>query len=246
MSSNLKGDFIVGAFSQLRISGLTVDPSPEDAELALQRLEDMGSEIPFVSTGYYREDLPDPNTPHNVDRKFWNGFHTCLAIRLMPDFGKGFQPDPILMKQASAALSQMYCQTAQRPQMQYPSRMPRGSGTTRRWYRWTNFFIPESVAPISPDTIQMYIGDISDFTESFASYLLSGETIASVTITATDGLTVTTSSNTDSDVTYTIQAVGTTDSSGNPLLQLKMVVVTSSGRQVTRIINFDLTDSTIS
>jgi hypothetical protein len=245
MPSNLKGDFVNGAFSQLRISGITVVPSPEDLELALERLEDMASESPFSSTGYYFEDEPDPNTPHNIPRKYWQGFKAILALRLMPDFGKGAAPDPMLIKQANAGLSTISAGTARIQQIQYPARMPKGSGTTLRSGRWTRFFTPEVLAPIVPETVRMYVDDIRSFTESFASYLLDGETISSYTIDSDTGLTITADANADPDITYTIRADGSSPTGGDAFLQVKIVVTTSGGRKETRIINFELLASDI-
>lgn len=240
MPSNTKGDLINGAYSQLRISGITRNPTPEDLELALDRLEGMASQTPFSRTGYAFEDEPDPNTPHNVPRKYWQGFTTNLAVRLMPDFGKGEKLDQSLLRQANASLSYMSAGTARVQRTQYPPRMPMGSGS-----RWGRFFIPVEVAPVSPETVRMYIDDIRSFSESFAAYLLDGETISSYTIDSDTGLTITADANADPDITYTIRADGSSSSGGDPLLEVKIVITTSGGRKETRIINFELIDSDI-
>lgn len=241
MPNNLKSDLINGAFSQLRISGMTINPNGDDLELALERLEDMASESPFCETGYYFEEDPDLNTPHNVPRKCWQGFKTNLAVRLMPDFGKGRQPDAVLQKQANAGLSTISAFTAKIPFTQYPTRMPKGRG-----YGYQNrFFRPEDIAPISCETRRMYIDDVQTFTESFADYLRSGETISSYTITSDTGLTVSGDSNTNTAVSFTVTATGTSSTGGDPLLELKIVVTTSDSRLKTKIINFELIDSDI-
>lgn len=246
MPNNLKVDFINGAFGELRISGITLNPSPEELEMALEVLEDMASESPYSSTGYYFEESPDPNTPHNVLRKFWRGFKTNLAIRLMPYFGKGFKPDGQLIKNANASLSQMYAGVATVPRIQAPARMPLGSGSSLK--RWSRFAIPGDVAPISPETVRMYIDDVQTFTESFAAYLRDGETISSYTITADTGLTVSGDAiaTGDTAIDYTVTADGSSDTGGDPLLELKIVITTSDSRLNTRIINFELIDSDIS
>jgi hypothetical protein len=248
LADNLKVDFINGAFSELRISGITLNPSSEEHKKALDILEDMASEPPFNATGYYFEDDPDPNTPHNVPRKFWRGFKTNLAIKLMSHYGKGFKPDQVLISQARGALSSIYAGVARIPQIQYPSRMPLGRGTILKAGRWSRFSIPQDVAPISPETIRMYIDDVRTFSESFASYLLNGETLSSYTITADTGLTISDDAlNDDSTaVNYTITATGSSETGGDPLLELKIVATTSDSRIETRIINFELLDSDIS
>jgi hypothetical protein len=67
--SHTKVDLISGAYSKLRISGLTVQPTPEDLELALTRLENTMAEIEGarnICLGYNFEDQPDPNSVSNI------------------------------------------------------------------------------------------------------------------------------------------------------------------------------------
>ena len=238
-----KGDIINRAFSTLRISGITVDPSPEDLALALVKLENMAAEFAGrnIRTGYLLEDDPDPGTPHNMDRKFWNSYDVLLAVRLMPDYGKGATPDVTLIRQASAGFSFLSSLTATIKQVQYPSRMPVGSGASVG----SKFFGKVVEAPNAVPTRIMYIGDITTFVEHFDSYLETGEDVASHTIAASTGLTITADALATPDVTYTIQAVGNGDGSANSLLQVKIVATTTTGRKETRIINFKLLESSI-
>ena len=60
-----KADRINSAYSKLRISGLTVDPSPEDLSLALMTFENMMSELEMgrnICMDYNFEVDPDPNS----------------------------------------------------------------------------------------------------------------------------------------------------------------------------------------
>ena len=61
-SEIFKADIIADAYSQMRISGLTVEPTPEDLELALVRLENMGAEFESrkMSAGYVLEENSRP------------------------------------------------------------------------------------------------------------------------------------------------------------------------------------------
>ena len=244
--SDTKGDIVNRAFSALRISGITSIPSPEDSELALGKLENMAAELSGrnVSTNYAFEDTPNPNTPHNMERKFWHSFDVLLAVRLMPDFGKGEQPDVALIRQASAAFSFLSSATAKVNQIQYPDRMPRGNGAARG-LRWNKFFTPQTEAPNSDLTKTMYVNDIRTFVEHFDSILVTGETIVSHTIEANTGLTITANSLASPDVTYTVRADGATDGSGVPYLSVKIVATTSTGRIETRIINFKVISNDI-
>ena len=246
MTGDAKGDILNRAFSALRISGITAVPSPEDLELGLMKLENMAAEFQAknVCTGYYFEDDPDPNTPHNMERKFWHAYDVLLAVRLMPDYGKGEQPDVALIRQASAAYSFLSSSTAKVKQVQYPDRMPRGNGATKG-LRWERFFRAEKEAPSSGLTNTMYIDDVRTFVEHFDSILVTGETIASFTISANTGLTINSSSLATPDVTYNITAVGNPDGSESPYLSVKIIATTSTGRKETRIINFKVLSSDI-
>jgi len=241
-----KADIINGAYSLMRVSGITVDPSAEDTALALTRLEDMAEEFNGrnIQTDYNFEETPASNSIHNLPRKYWFPYKSNLAFRLLPDFGK--QATPLLVQWAKAGFSFLSTDTAPIRETQYPNRMPRGSRNTLRNNHWSKFYTKASEAPLGKGTITMYIGDIRDFMESYVAYLDSGETISSFTISADTGLTINSSSNTTTAVTYNITATGLSSGDSVSLLQLKIVVITSAGRRETRIKNFQLLDSTIS
>jgi hypothetical protein len=229
----------------MRISGITVDPSGEDLTLALSRLESMAAEFEGrnIITDYNFEVEPLTGSLHNLERKFWFAYEANLSVRLHPDFGK--QPSPILVIQQQAAYSFLVANTAPFREIKYPARMPIGSHNSRRSLRWSRFYIPEAQAPLSAETIIMYINDIKAFSESFVAYLDAGEVISSYTIEADDGLTITIDANATPLITYTIQADGLTSGGSITLRQVKIVVTTSAGRVETRIINFSLLDSEI-
>lgn len=239
-----KIDAIVDAYSQLRISGLTVEPTPEALETALDRLESMAAEWfeRNICCGYQFEDEPDPNTPTGVRRGFKQAFATNLAVRLVPDFNK--QVPATLFAQATQSLSNLSAVSAadRIKQVQYPSRMSRGSGNTLRYNRWARFYRLSGAAAANCKVNRMYIGDIGTFVEHFDAYLTDGETIASFSIVADTGVSITGSSNTDQDVNYTVEATGGSDGSAvGESRQVTIVITTSSGRVTTRVIQFELT-----
>lgn len=236
----LKGDRINDAYSQMRISGLTVNPTPEDLEIALSRLENMMAEYAGrnIDVGWNFEDDPDPNSPTNVERWAWHGISTNLAIRLIPDFNK--EVPMVLAAQANQSLSNMSGRTALTRQVNYPQRQPRGRGNTLRHNRWARFYQPQSEAPLEAATITMFVDDIDDFTEHFDSYLDAGEVISSFTITADSGLNIVSSSLSSPDVLYRIEAIGSTDTTANSLQQVKIIATTDTGRIETRLINFEI------
>ena len=75
-NTGLKGDIINEAYALIRISGITSQPTPEELEKALDRLESMAEEFfgRNINVNYAFEDEPDPNTPHTMARKYWYGF----------------------------------------------------------------------------------------------------------------------------------------------------------------------------
>lgn len=238
MSNDLKGDIINGAYSQMRISGMTIIPGPDDMATALRRLENMANEFfaRNIDAGYYFEEDPDVNSPCGLDKKFWYSFECILATRLVSDFGKGAQDkaDPILFKNAAAQMSFLYAATANPRQIQYPGRQSMGAGNSRL-SRFSRFYTPISEAPNTAETNRMIIGDIDDFVEHFNSYLISPEVISSYTIEADEGLTIISDSLTSPDIFYRIEAVG-----GSGVLHVKIVAITDDARVETRIINFEL------
>lgn len=239
----LKSDRIIDAYSQMRISGLTVNPSPEDEKLALNRLEDMAAEFESrnICTGYNFEETPDPNSPTNVPREFWQMFSTNLAIRLV-DFNKVIPP--LLIAQASQSLSNASSISARKrlKEVLPPRRMPLGSGNTLRTNRYNRFNRPVAPPPSECETNDMFIDDINNYTETFDAYLDAGEIIDSFELTADAGLSVQgTPTNTDTAVNYQIKAVNTVTTGA--WQQVKIVMTSSTGRVETRFINFSVSDN---
>lgn len=239
-----KVDVINGAYSLLRISGLTLSPTPAELELALTRLENMAAEFEDTRglfTNYNFEENPDPNSLTNLRRSYRHAYETNLAVRLISDFNKNV---PVtLYQQASSSYSSMSASVASSrlQQVQYPMRMPTGSGNTLRWARWHRFYRETPNAPNSSDTKLMFTGDINDYVENFDAYLNDGEFIESFTIVTDPGLVLVTSSSTDLDVKYRIKA---NDSGNNYSMnnqQLTIVATTTDGRINTRKIFFNIT-----
>lgn len=242
-TGELKVDLINGAYSQMRISGITVQPSPGENKLALNRLEGMANEflVRNICTGYQLEDNPDLNSPSGVDRAFQYAFECVLAQRLLSDFGKGKEPDPILLINSKAQLSFLYSATANPQQTQYPGRQSIGRGNAARFGRRRNFYTPVVEAPNTCATNRMVVGNIDNFVEHFDSWLRDGEEVSSFVITANTGLTIVSSSLSDQDVLYQINAAGNSGSKSDAFLQVKIVATADSGRITTRLINFELT-----
>jgi len=235
-----KVDVINDAYSQLRISGLTVNPTPDDLELALMRYEDMMAEwhTRNITVNYNFEDQPDPNSETNVLRGYKYCMASNLAIRLIADFNK--EVPATLQRQASASLSNMSGRVALQKlnRVTYPRRQARGSGNTLRYNRWARFYRQYNTGINNPASVTMFIGDIDDFTEHFDAYLDKGEVIDSYTITTDPGLVLISDSNTDDDVNYRIEASNQNNFRDGSLVTI--IVTTDTGRVETRQILFEL------
>ena len=231
-----KVDIILDAYSQLRISGITRSPTPEDLETALQRLEDMAAEFATTSDdgGYMFEDSPDPNSPCGIPRGYKQAYATNLAVRLIPDFNKAVPPR--LEMQAGSSLSNMIARLAaeRMREVSYPSRMPIGSGVTSRFSRWARFYRNEGEAPLSSTTVSLFVGDTHDFTQHYGSELASGETVDSYSLVVDSALTVVSDSLSSPDISYRLKATAPTGDDATNVQQVTIVATTSGGRIMTR------------
>lgn len=234
MSQNFKVDRINAAYSKLRISGVTVDPTPEDLELALQELENMMSEI-NISIGYNFEDEPDPNSPLGVDRKYWNMINTNLAIRLIADFNKAVPGALVAQANQSMSAAVGYAAADRVRQVQYPSRMPSGSGNTNRFGRWYRFAHPVQLPPNDKETVIVEPGDVDDYRVDFSAYL-GEEAIASYLIEATNGLTIDSSSNDSPVINYRV----TVADGAQVWQQVKVTITTDLGRVQYQTVDFEV------
>ena len=234
----LKSEIINGAYSRIRVSGLTVQATPEDVALALDRLEDLAAELKSMNIciGYNFESTPDVNSESEVERKFKSMLESNLAVRVLSDFGK--QVPQSLGLLASGTLSTAASITASKSiqEVQYPQRMPIGSGNSRSG-QYRRYQPPSQLPPNECATHIIKIGEVSDFEESFKTYL-SGETIASYVITADSGLSVESSSNDDPIISYRVKAL--TNTSEGVWQQVKIKATTSAGRIEIRVINFEV------
>jgi hypothetical protein len=240
MSGEFKVDIINDAFSKLRISGLTVSPTAEETQLALRRLENLMNELYVrnICLNYNFESLPNANSLHNMPPDSWDSIKTLLAYRLIPDFGKGFQPDQALTNQANAASSFLYASTADFREAPYPMRMPVGNGNSRRYLYWRRYYSQTIDVPIECPTVNAFKDDIDDYTATYENVLKSGETVVSYTLEVDDGLQVLSESLSTPVVNYRIKATGSDNTSGSIYARVKIVATTSTGRVITQFRNF--------
>jgi len=236
-----KGEIINGAYSRLRISGLTVNPSPEDITVGLDVLEDsMGEleDIYNICLNFNYADDPDPNDESNIARGFLKSVKNFMAWQLAMFFGK--QIPPSLEAMSSAAISTLSSGTIKTNRVQYPRRMARGSGNTNRYNRWQRYYNTQAQAPVDCTTNFITYGGILDFTED-VSYFLGDEAITTFTMETSNALTILSSSEDSGIISYRVQC----GDSARDLETIDLRVTTDTGRIQTFIINFKCSPSKI-
>lgn len=236
----LKIDIINDAYSQLRISGITVQPTPADVELALSRLESLAAELRSrnLDAGYMFEEVPDPNSPSGIPLEYKYAFSSYLALNLIPDFNKAV-PQAFAMR-VSAAMENLAARENNTRANVYPSRMALGTGNRRRYGDYWNYYSGDDRAPNNDETNKMIVGDVDDYREDFSSFLEDGEDVASFTIQAGSGLTINSSSNDLASVSYRVTADSAKDA-----VKVIIVMTTTNTRIKTREIFFQTCEATV-
>ena len=237
-----KAEIIAGAYSQLRISGITVQPRPSDLALALQRLENMMAELQGTrnfTVNYNFEETPNINSVTGVIDAYRNMMETNLAIRLIPDFNK--EVPQALAMQAMQSMSSAIGMVAQENArfIQPSRRMPVGSGNTYRGIFWNRYSIPAQIAPVTPDTKTMYQGETLDFFEDFSAFLGTA-TISSFTIEADPLLTINSSAINGPRVDYNVSAPVSSSTANGPYQLINITITDSTGRVYIRLVNFNV------
>ena len=192
-----KDDLLNGAFDELRISGLTANPTPKERQSALLKMEEIAAEYESrnICINYLFEEAPNPSSSSGINIQFNQMMKTNLAVRLIPVFGKNSQQSPALIdlkNQASASLSNASARTAKVNEVNYPDRQPVGSGNNFRYgQKWRRYYHPKPDAPISCSTNDLQLNTVKDYIESWSDFLAAGETITSYIISSTNGLQTT-------------------------------------------------------
>jgi len=200
-----KIELIDRAYSKLRISGLTVSPSPNDVLIAMDEMECMLAEWDLVNVclGYNFEDEPEPNTESGLIKGYENAVQVNLAVRLAPEFGKATGE---LSAHAIQSYSKISSATAKIKLTNYPQRQPVGESNTLRFNRWRRYYDVTVSAPNDCSTEIMAVNDIVDGEINYLDYLVDGDTIDTHTLTPSNGLNIESSSHTDDKVIFRVKA----------------------------------------
>ena len=237
---DLKVNRINDAYSKLRISGLTVQPSAEDLELALTRLENIMYELRDtrnICLSYNFEDQPDPNSVTNMPPLAREAISGLLAIRLIADFNKDVPQSLVASTSASMSGVSGWAARNNLRRVEYPDRQPIGSGN-HRYPRWARFFRHYERAPANCLTNQIKVGETRNYSLSFCSKLANNETIISYTYELSNGLSIDNDVLVGADIDYTITA---DDNFTNGAWKtLTFTVTTDEGRVLIETVNFEV------
>jgi len=235
-----KIDHIQNAYAQIRISGLTVNPTPEHLEAGLEFMENMLSELEEtrgLCLGYNFEDRPDASTESGIGRSANHAIATNLAIRLVPIFNKQI-PQTLLLLATQSLNSLIGKSLSDRMrQVQAGGRMPVGSGYRYR-NRYRRFERPEDLAKNDCKTNRMVVGEINDYSENFHAYL-DGETIKDYKISSGPGIKLLSASISGDNfdlVNYRAEAERGRDTHRHVLIE----ITTDSGRVEKRVVEFEV------
>lgn len=189
-----KAEIVNQAYSQLRISGLTTLPAPEEITLALQELDwlmwrwaadgrDVGYHFPAPTTGDELV-ISDANEDAGVYSWAIPGIAACLARNIAVHFDKPIPPT--LEAKCRSGLNTIRQRTIRIDPQQYPNRMPRGSGNELwQFGRSSRFYHPSYRGRGDQTTIK--VNQNLDMTCDFSKDLAEGDSIESYTIAVDAG-----------------------------------------------------------
>lgn len=235
-----KGDIILDAFAQIRISGITLIPDGGDTDIGLGRLESMMAQLQAgknLIIGYNFQDIPDPSDPAGIELEHKDMATTNLAYRILSYYGKPI-PQPLMGLARSSLLSSIAISVRSRIKgIAYPSRQPIGSGNSRYNGSWDRFYSTDVRAPSSAN--QIFKGETRTYTATFVDFLLLGQTVSSYVITVDSGLSYSNDSESDGVITYDIAASSGSDEG---FRQVRIQVTTSGGTVSKKLVDFNVVD----
>lgn len=207
-----KSEAISQAYAQIRVSGLTVNPTPEDVTVSLHELDQMmwawagiGRDVNYNFPPPTSGDelvISDPADRLGVEAWAIAGVVSNLAIRLVEYFGKEV-PMP-LNRKARSALSVIKRNTFKAVDVPYPNRMPMGRGNTFRTPYYNRYYHPAYEG--RKGATDMVVDAIRDFAEDFTNNLTQVDSIDSYTIEASGGVKLVSHSQDGNVINYRLDA----------------------------------------
>lgn len=173
-----KGALVNGTYALMRVSGLTVNPTPEDVEIALSVADDYAAELKGegLDLGWqYPTDygLSDPADNSGLTTEMAGPFKKLLFVQLCSAFGK----DVPMAVAATASQGKRVLENilVSVPNAQNPPTLPIGSGNQDSLFDDRFYGEP----PNNNDATYVYRGNILNYSHDFSAWLVN-ETLVSV------------------------------------------------------------------
>lgn len=190
-----KNDIVLNAFSEMRISGITVSPNPTEVTDAITVLDNMmlNWENENICIGYIRPESygqSDPNDDSGIPDTAVFAVVANLSKVLCPSYGK--QPHMQTLANARQGKSNLY--NIELPQRENNPFLPKGSGEVYGYYgysyRTPKFQSQTDDAPDNCQTSIIKVGQIDSYTYDFNSLIADGDSIDSYTVDYGSGVSV--------------------------------------------------------
>ena len=232
MSTELrtKGDIVNEALTKMAISGITAPPQVSDIATLIQRLEIMMYRLQGdnLELGYNFTQLPSPSDFHRMKFVAFDGISSLLAYNTLSDYSL---PIPATLDRAcSAAMSTLVGWDLKNKlqQVQYPRRMPIGSGNTVKLLRHRRYNPQQVPNPINDeDQLEIGYGEVNTFLQDYTDEFRFGEEILFIAVEASSALTYFEVSRTPLCIEFRLTAAR---SSENPIEWVEFTVTTTQGR----------------
>lgn len=143
-----KGDTVRAALAKIGVTGYGYEIAPDELRDGLICLENLMAawDSTGIKIGYRFADTPETaqsESDSGLPDIAYRAVDNNLACELADLFGK--QVSQLVAGSAAAGMSQLLAAVVYIPEMQYPGRMPRGSGNTLRNTRWTRYYRDQSL-----------------------------------------------------------------------------------------------------
>ena len=180
-----KIDIVNGTYGLMRISGITVQPSPADIVTAIQVADDLAAQfkVSNLDTGWIQPDeygASDPNDNSGLTIGLAGAFKKVLMFELLPYFGKPLTDNIVKLYQDGMRTIEQYSVTV--PDAQFGSTLPMGSGTELD-NNWDSAFFN---TPTDPSAERFIVNEVTTYQVSFSDFVLD-ESLDSVTWVSSDG-----------------------------------------------------------
>jgi hypothetical protein len=235
-----KNELVLSAYEELRISGLTSDPSSEDIKLGVKRLDmmilgwqNLGLCLSYVRSVSFFD--TDPNQDSGLNDVNAHAVILNLAKTLCPAFGKQLHPDT----RAEARKSYLGLFSSDLTYREPDHYQPTGSGHSFG-YGYDDRFRFQAKADNAPencDTMDIIIGQTDFYTIDFTNEVeeVEGDSISSFTVE--DGQGVQVNQSTQDGNTIILDCTGLTEG----YAPVKITASFALGRVLPQTISFNVT-----